>query len=495
MSNFSITDYPDVPDVTRRLDALVKLSVCKIRPDALTALEHDYYDAKCPKSKELAALARERIPGGNQHNLAGSYPFPMAFAKSEGAYLYDLDGNEYYDFMQTGGSSVLGGNPPSIREKVVELLNTCGPSTGLFHEYEYKLADKICELVPSVQMFRMLGSGTEACMAAIRVSRLATGKKKILRMGGACHGWSDQLAYGINIPGSRWLYAYGIPRFCFEGTREFFPDDLSDLESKLQGGNVAAVIIEPLGPGSGTRPLSRSFNKEAEKLCRKYRALLIFDESVTAFRVGMSGAQGYFDVLPDLTIFGSAIAGGYPGAGGIGGKREYMSYLEQDTSFGEKGSRVFAGGCMTANPLSSAAGYHTICEIERTNAPYIAGQSGNLITQGLQRLISKYDLPFVAYNQGSVCHLETTGTMQLSINWGKPWQIPEILKHAAARKKESEYYSTAYTAEGLVMPVGGCFYTSASHTQEMIDDALTRFERVFQSVESPAKKGCQPEDK
>lgn len=483
MAAFAITEYPDDAKITEQLDALIKKPICGIKRKTLAAYEHDYYDGKCAKSKEMITAAKERIPGGVQHNLAFNHPFPLAFTKAEGAYLYDIDGNRYYDFLQAGGTTVLGSNPPEVREKVIELLNTCGPSTGLFHEYEYKLADKICGLIPSVQMFRMLGSGTEACMAAIRVARLATGKKYILRMGGAYHGWSDQLAYGIRIPGSKWMQAHGVPRFCFEGVKEFFPNDLSDLESKLRAGNVAAVILEPIGPESGTRPLAKNYCKEVEKLCGKYGALLIFDEVVTAFRVGISGAQGYFDVLPDLTVFGKVVAGGYPGAGGIGGKREYMKYLAAGIQTGEKVKKALIGGTMAATPISCAAGYHTLCEMERTDAPVKAGAMGDRITKGLQDIIKKYNLPFVAFNQGSICHLETLGTLQFSINWGKPWQIPEIIKQTSVRKKEMEHYGAAYMAEGLVTVAGSRLYTSAAYTEEMIDDALTRFDRVLQNVE------------
>jgi glutamate-1-semialdehyde 2,1-aminomutase len=145
--------------------------------------------------------AKRYIPSGVQHNLAFNHPFPLVMKKAEGAYLYDIDGHRYFDFLQAGGPTVLGSNPPSVREKVIELLQDGGPSTGLFHEYGYKLAKKICESIPSVELFRMFNSGSEACMAAIRVARLATGRKNIIKMGGAYHGWSDQLAYGIRLSG------------------------------------------------------------------------------------------------------------------------------------------------------------------------------------------------------------------------------------------------------------------------------------------------------
>lgn len=483
---YAISEYPDAADITRQLDELIRKPVYTIKPEILKDYIDNYYDKKCRRSKEIIKEAREVIPGGVQHNLAFNYPFPLVFVKAEGAYLYDIDSNRYYDFLQAGGPTVLGSNPPEVREKVMELLNDCGPSTGLFHEYEYKLAKKISECMKNVEMFRMLGSGTEACMAAIRVARLATGKKYILKMGGAYHGWSDQLAYGIRIPGSKWTQANGVPRFCFKNTQEFFPNDLNDLEKKLKlnsiRGGTAAVIIEPVGPESGTRPLDMSFNKGVEELCRKYGALFIFDEVVTGFRLGMGGAQGYFGVSPDLTVFGKVIAGGYPGAGGLGGKREYMKLLAAGLESGGKHKKALVGGTMAANPLSCVAGYHTICEMERTNAARKAGQAGDKLIAGLRKLIEKHGLPFVAFNQGSICHLETVGTMHFSINWSKPWKIPGILKETSLRKTEMEHMGAAYMAEGIVTLAGSRLYTSAAYSDDMLEDVLRRFDHIFGNV-------------
>lgn len=483
---YAISEYHDTAAITKALDELIKKPIYTIRPDVLKSYEEEYYAGKCKKSKELIDKAVEIIPGGVQHNLAFNYPFPLVFTKAEGAYLYDIDGNRYYDFLQAGGPTLLGSNPPSVREKVIELLNDCGPSTGLFHEYEYKLAKKISELMPAVEMFRMLNSGTESAMAAIRVARLATKKKYILKMGGAYHGWSDQVAYSIRIPGSKWTQASGVPRYIFKHTGEFFPNDLDDLERKLRlnqlRGGTAAVLIEPVGPESGTRPLNFDFNRGVEKLCRKYGALLVFDEVVTAFRMGPAGAQGYFGVSPDLTIFGKIVAGGYPSAGGLGGKREYMKYLAAGLQGGEKHKKALVGGTMAANPLSCVAGYYTICEIERTGAARKAGQVGDRMVTGLKELIKKYQLPFVVFNQGSIVHLETVGTMHFVINWNKIWTIPAVMKATAERKTEMEHMGAAYMAEGLVTLAGSRLYTSAAYTDEMVDDALSRFDRVFANV-------------
>ena len=266
-TRFAISNYPDAQAITEKLDHLISLPMHSINPDVLKKYEEEYFDAKCQKSKAMIAEAKQIIPGGVQHNLAFNYPFPLVFTKAEGAKLYDIDGNEYYDFLQAGGPTVLGSNPQIVRDQVIDLLNTCGPSTGLFHEFEYKLAKKIADSVPTVDMFRMLGSGTEACMVACRVARLATKKKHILKMGGAYHGWSDQLGYGIRVPGSKFTQASGVPMRLMRDTQEFFPNDLNDLEKKLRrnqlNGGTAAVFIEPIGPESGTRPLVQSFLLQA----------------------------------------------------------------------------------------------------------------------------------------------------------------------------------------------------------------------------------------
>lgn len=483
-NGFAIVNYLDAEKVTSQLDELIKKPVYSIQKSFLDDYVENYFNKKCVQSREMIDEARQIIPGGVQHNLAFNYPFPIVITKAEGAKLYDIDGNWYYDLLQAGGPTILGSNPPAVREQVIELLNTCGPSTGLFHEYEYKLAKKISEMVPSVDMFRMLGSGTEACMCAARIARLKTGKKNILKMGGAYHGWSDQLAYGMRVPGTKGLMSKGVPNFVFKHTDEFFPNDLEDLERKLRKnkmfGGTAAVYIEPMGPESGTRPVSREFIKGAERLAHQYGALLIFDEVVTGFRIGTSGAQGYFDVDPDLTIFGKIIAGGYPGAGGVGGHKDCMVHLGAGLdSSGKKIAKAMCGGTMAATPVSCVAGYYTLCEVERTNACEAAGRMGDRLTEGLQEIIKKYDLPFVAFNQGSICHLDNAGTMHFSVDWKRPWTIPNVLKETGIRQKEMEHMGAAYMAEGIVTLAGSRLYTSAAYTEEMIDDVLERFDRVL----------------
>lgn len=477
---------PGTAQVTKELDDLIKRPIHSIDPDELKIYETEYFDQKCAKSKELFAEAEKYIPGGVQHNLAFNHPFPLTFTRASGAKLYDADGNEYLDFLQAGGPTVLGSNPPEVREQVIELLNDCGPSTGLLHEYEVKLSKLISELIPSVDQLRMFNSGSEACSAAARIARLATGHKNVLKMGGAYHGWSDMLAYGIRVPGSKFTQAKGIPLPAFTFTDEFFPGDLDSLERKLKAkrltGGTAAIFIEPVGPESGTRPISAEFIEGARELADKYGALLIFDEVVTAFRLSEHGAQHLYGVTPDLTIFGKVVAGGYPGAGGIGGPKKYMQYLSAGIHADTKVKKALAGGTMAGTPLSAAAGYFTLKRIAETGACQTASAMGDRLTDGLREIIARRRLPFVAFNQGSICHLETVGTMHFAIDWSKPWTIPNVIKETSKRKTEMEHMGAAYMAEGIVTLAGSRLYTSAAYTPELIDDALARFDKIFDKV-------------
>jgi L-ribulose-5-phosphate 4-epimerase len=477
---YAISEYPDVADTMRRLKALVAQPVRGLRHDALLDVLH-YFESKCQASKEITDRAKTRIPGGVQHNLAFNYPFPLAIERAEGAHLVDRDGNTYIDFLQAGGPTILGSNYAPVNEKVAEVVRASGPVTGLFHEYELKLAEIIHRYMPHVEMYRSLGSGTEAVMAAVRGARAFTGKKMVIKVGGAYHGWSDTMVYGLRVPGSYRMNAKGIPFGATGRTRETFPHDLGTLkrkliENRLRGG-TAAVIVEPVGPESGTRPVPRDFNAKVRELCDSFGALLVFDEVVTGFRMGMGGAAGYFGVTPDLTVLGKAVSGGYPMAGGVGGRSDIMSVFGSGLD-GKSGAHIQVGGTLSANPLSCAAGYFAIEEMARTNAPVVAGRAGDRLTRGLQRLIDKYGLPYVAYNQGSIVHLESSGVMLLDMR-----NPVKLLKENKARKRLMEQMGAAYAAHGIITLAGSRMYTSMADTDAVIDDALDRFDQVFAQVE------------
>jgi glutamate-1-semialdehyde 2,1-aminomutase len=472
---YAISEYHNVDEIYKKLNALVAQPLHPVKREKMQEFL-GHFEAQCKRSKALTDDARKYIPGGVQHNLAFNYPFPIAIEKAEGAHLWDADGNQYIDFLQAGGPTVLGSNYKPVRDKVIEMLQSCGPVTGLFHEYELKLAQLVNRLMPNIEMFRMLGSGTESVMAAIRAARAYTGKKYVIKVGGAYHGWSDSMVYGLHVPGTGRFEAAGIPRGASAATEEFFPNNLGALKrhlmvNRLRGG-TAAVIVEPVGPESGTRPVPFDFNQKVRELCDEFGTLLIFDEVVTGFRLGMGGAQGYFGVKPDLTVFGKCISGGYPMAGGVGGRADVIMCFA--AGIGGTGERAYIGGTLSANPLSCVAGYHALLEMERTNAPIIAGRAGDRLTRGLQAVIDRHNLPFVTYNQGSIVHLETSGVMLLDFR--NPLRM---LKELKPRKHMIEEMGAAYMSQGLVTLAGSRMYTSMADTDEVIDEALTRFEAVL----------------
>lgn len=475
---YGISEWPNTDDIYERLAALLRQPLRPIRREKMETVLR-YFQDKCKTSLRISEEASRIIPGGVQHNLAFNYPFPLAINGTNGAYLTDVDGNRYIDFLKAGGPTLLASNDESVRQQVHKLLDSCGPVTGLLHEYEIKLAALVCQAMPSIEMFRMLGSGTEAVMAALRLARAYTGRKWVIKIGGAYHGWSDQMVYGMRLPGTGRREAIGIPRPSTAYIQERFPNDLEALRrtlwlNRLRGG-TAAIIVEPLGPESGTWPVERDFNRQLETLCREFGSLLIFDEVVTGFRVGMGGAQGYFGVQPDITVLGKCLTGGYPMAGGIGGRRDVMMLLAG--GIGTTSRRAFVGGTLSANPLSCVAGYFAIQEMQRTNASVKAGRAGDRLRLGLDEIIGRLGLPYVAYNMGSVVHLQTSGVMLMSMR-----NPIKVMKQAGPRKHMMEEMGAAFSAHGIITIAGSRIYTGLADTDTVIDDALNRFEDVLKLV-------------
>jgi glutamate-1-semialdehyde 2,1-aminomutase len=478
---FAVSEWPDTHALYERLAALVNQPMRPIRPDAMPKVLR-WFDEHCAGSKALAERARQVIPGGVQHNLAFNHPFPLAFSQANGAWLTDIDGNRYIDFLQAGGPTLLGSNPAAVREPVQALLHDCGPVTGLLHEYEVKLAELVCRHMPGVEMMRMLGSGTEAVMGAVRLARTHTRKRWVIKIGGAYHGWSDQLVYGMRLPKTGRMEATGIPRGATGNTQECLPNDPEALRrllrwNRLRGG-TAAVMVEPFGPESGTRPVHKEFNAQVRALCDEFGALLIFDEVVTGFRAGMGGAQAYFGVTPDLTVLGKCLTGGYPMSGAIGGRKDIMMSLVG--GIGTTSRRAFVGGTLSANPLSCVAGYHALLETERTQAPVVAGRAGDRLRRGLDEIIQRRGLPYVAYNLGSIVHLQTSGVLLLDTS--SLLKLLRVKNEAKRRKHMMEEMGAAFTAHGLISVAGSRLYTSLADTDEIIDEALNRFDDVFALV-------------
>ena len=474
----AISAYPDTAEVVEGIYQLVQSPVRGLRAER-REVYREWFRQRCPGSAQTARAAQRHIPGGTQHELALSEPFPLQIVRADGAYLWDVDGNRYVDFLQAGGVMLLGNNPPAVRERVLEVLAECGPATGMLHRYEIELARLIGAHVPGVERFRMVGSGTEAVMAALRVARAFTGKAHVIKIGGAYHGWSDQMMVGLRLPGTGGWEATGVPAAAYALTHEAYPNDvdgLRDLLTRLRHeGGTAAVIHEPLGPEGGAHPIRFEYNHELRQLCDEFGALLIFDEAVTGFRLGLGGAQEFFGVRADLTVFGNIVAGGYAGGGGVGGRAEVMDRMAGGVT--AVGRRAFVGGTLSATSLACVAGYHTLLELERTDAPAVAGRAGDRLRAGLERLITTHDVPYVAYNYGSIVHLHTSGVLHLNPD------DPDFTTQLATRTELLAQMSMAFTAEGLITVAGSRLFTSLADTDQVVDEALTAFERVFAGIE------------
>ena len=438
-----------------------------------------YFDTKCVNSKAASDIAKKYIPGGVQHNLANNYPFPLAVDRADGPYLYDIDGNRYIDLLCAGGPIILGNNYPAAKEAVFEFLNHSGPITGLYHTYEAEFAKLVCEYVPSVEKYRALGSGTEANMVAIRLARAYTGKKHIIRIMGGYHGWSDQLVYSY---GGETTMRAGITHECFENTHAIPVNDMEALKECIaryeNDGGVAAFIMEAIGQDSGIVPTTKEYHREAEKICRENGMLLIYDEVVTGFRLGMGGAQEVFGTKPDLTVFGKIIGAGFGCSGGLGGREEIMSMLAAGIS-ADTEEMVKVGGTVSANPLTTLAGITVLKELVKEDVHTKLNRAADWLTQGIADLAKKYDVPALVFNHGSILHVDTHGLQHIPYCVSDPEEQQKQLKDAYMNYLE---FSMALLAEGVVIANGGKTYLPYGSIG-ILDDILQAYENVFRNFE------------
>lgn len=306
------------------------------------------------KSEKLFQEAVELIPGGVNSpvrafgSIGGT---PRFIDHADGAYMTDVDGITYLDFIGSWGPMILGHNHPLIRKSVEEACQK-GLSYGAATEKEVEMARLICEVVPSIEMVRMVNSGTEAVMSAVRVARGYTGRNKIVKFMGCYHGHSDAMLVkaGSGVMTSGIPDSAGVPSGCTQDTLSANYNDLESAETLFTqfGKEIAAVIVEPVGANMGVVPPKKGFLEGLRKLCTKHGALLIFDEVITGFRLGIDGAQGYYGVQPDLTTFGKIIGAGMP-VGAYGGKKEIMRCVSPV-------GNVYQAGTLSGNPVAMAAG-------------------------------------------------------------------------------------------------------------------------------------------
>lgn len=430
---------------------------------------------RCPKSRAVHARAEQCMPGGIEHMLTIRDPFAVTFKRARGTTFVDLDDNEYVDFLMGAGPIILGHNYPPLVEKLQALLPDEGNVTGWPSEFEVKAIEKIKSHFPAVDRFKFFQSGTEADMAALRLARVFTEKKKVIRVGGSYHGWSDQLMSDIHVPHSGRLEAHGIPRGCFKQMEAVAPNDVNELRTTFtraqKRGGVAAVILEPLGGESGAIPCDPEYPRAARELCDEFGALLVFDEVVTAFRLDMGGAQHYYGVTPDLTVFGKVLTHGYPSSGGLGGRADVMNCLVAGLEPGK--DRAFTAGTMLGNPFSAAVCYWTLEALEETNAVEKAAKTGDLVSKRLNDLFQDHHRPYFAYNFNSIMHFETYAPVMMDI------RDPANIQKALQRKAYVDRIALALLGEGLITKYGNRGFACMAHAPKDVDRLVAGFEKVL----------------
>jgi len=316
-------------------------------------------------TESLFEQAQQYIPGGVNSpvrafkNVGGD---PIFIQKAKGAYLWDVNGKQYIDYVGSWGPMILGHAHPEVVKAVQEAAEN-GLSFGAPTIIETTLAQKICEIIPSIDKVRMVSSGTEATMSALRLARGFTGRDKIVKFEGCYHGHSDSLlvkagsgALDFGVPTSP-----GVPAALAEQTITLQFNNLEQAEELFAktGEEIAAIIIEPVAGNMNLVIPKKGYLEGLRKLCDKYGTVLIFDEVMTGFRVGLQGAQGVYGITPDLTCFGKVIGGGMP-VGAFGGKAEIMNHISPD-------GPVYQAGTLSGNPVAMAAGLKTLELLSQPN--------------------------------------------------------------------------------------------------------------------------------
>jgi glutamate-1-semialdehyde 2,1-aminomutase len=364
------------------------------------------------RSQELFRQAQRHIPGGVNSPVRafrGVGGEPVFFARGEGPYLFDEDGHRYIDYVGSWGPMIVGHCHPEVIQAVHQMA-AHGLGFGAPTAIEVEMAEKLCSLVPSLELVRMVSSGSEATMSAIRLARAFTGRDKIVKFEGCYHGHSDSLlvkagsgALTLGVPSSP-----GVPAALAEHTITVSYNDLVQLQDAFaEAGNaIAAVIVEPVAGNMNCVPPLPGFLEGLRQLCDDYGALLIFDEVMTGFRVALGGAQQLYGVMPDLTTLGKVIGGGLP-VGAFGGREEIMRKI---APLGP----VYQAGTLSGNPVALAAGLKTLELIERPDFFEQLGDAALRLTDGILERARAMRIPMSANQVGGMFGLFFTEEPDIS---------------------------------------------------------------------------------
>ena len=424
------------------------------------------------KSKNLFDRAQEYIPGGVNSPVRafkGVGGTPIFFERGEGSCIFDADDNRYIDYVGSWGPMIMGHARGDVIEAVKARLDQ-GLGFGAPTEIEIEMAQTVCGIMPGMDMVRMVNSGTEATMSAIRLARGFTGRDKLVKFEGCYHGHADALlvkagsgALTLGVPSSP-----GVPAGAANDTITLDYNDIEDVKACFaeQGDQIACIIVEPVAGNMNCIPPSKEFLQGLREVCDQYGAVLIFDEVMSGFRVSLTGAQGYYAVQPDLTTLGKVIGGGLP-VGAFGGKREIMEYLAPI-------GPVYQAGTLSGNPLAMAAGLAMMKSVQQDGLYEQLAARVEQLCNGVQAAADKHGIPFTTNNAGSMFGFFFTTAKKVSTFAQVCECDQEVFKAFFHGMLEQGVYLAPSAFEAGFM--------SAAHSAADVDETITAAETVFSQM-------------
>ncbi len=420
------------------------------------------------RSSSLFREAKKVIPGGVNSpvrafkSVGGN---PIFVEKAKGAYLYDVDGNRFIDYIASWGPMILGHALTPIQEAIIECTKK-GTSFGIPTELETEIAQMAIAMIPNMDKIRFVNSGTEACMSAIRLARGFTGREKIIKFAGCYHGHADAFL----IQAGSGAVTFGSPNSpgVTKGTaQDTLLADYNSLESvevifEQHKQQIAAIIIEPVAGNMGCIPPQKGFLEGLRKLCDTYGALLIFDEVMTGFRLAAGGAQEYFNVKADIATYGKVIGGGLP-VGAFAASNEIMSHLAPD-------GPVYQAGTLSGNPLAMSAGLATLTALKDDKEIYARlDKKTERLHMGMEERIKNKNIPYQINRFGSMISLHFSNT--------------PVVDFSTAEKGNNEYFKAYFHGmlnKGVYLPPSAfeSYFLNDALSNEDIDFTLDAFEQV-----------------
>ena len=420
-------------------------------------------------SEELFDRAVKVIPGGVNSPVRAYGAIgiaPRFIDRADGCHIYDVDGKEYVDYIDSWGPMILGHNFPEVKESVLKACEK-GLSFGCATAIEVEMAEFICDHIPHVDMVRMVNSGTEAVMSAVRVARGFTGKNKVIKFAGCYHGHSDAMlvSAGSGVMTSGVPDSAGVPKGCTEDTMTAVYNDLDSVRALMEqaDGQTAAVIVEAVGANMGVVPPKKGFLEGLRKLCDEYDALLIFDEVITGFRLAFGGAAEYFGVTPDLVTYGKIIGAGMP-VGAYGGRREIMELVSPV-------GKVYQAGTLSGNPIAMAAGLTQLKYLYEHQEIYKdLEEKGKRLYGGMEKILAEKNLPY------HINHVSSLGSLFFTEQ--------EVVDYTSAKSSDTKAFSEYFKgmlAQGIHMAPSQfeAMFLSVAHTDEIIDQTLEAVRNYF----------------